>query len=305
MKIKIAYTIIIILIVLIATPIQNAFAQRFTDKYLHYVKEYYYDSTLFITERTCSYELSNKQLYQQHIPITTYETKLLIIDIDTIETIEVANNIEWKTNKYTYIISENIIQLSYISPITSEIIISPYFPLNSYDTINPVTDLNSIDNTSGPSASGYTVYCGTETLNINDTIFNTYHFKKYDNYFLTGKYYFVEDFYLEQSSCIPIQSFVTQFKKSDHKPHLFLAKTILFNSSNLLNEESYTNNKKIIYEYKNKNWTIKQQQKFLSLFSTKEQEYAQCLLNKLNGTISFYKFDYNREFRLAVSYSCK
>jgi len=295
-----------LLTILLILSIIPVFSQSPGDKYLHFRTDYYWDTILYKSEQDFYFEKKNSNIVRKEYPVLHYLYTKIISDTPEVtkDTFELR---AWSGYPYKYIKKGDIIYLQYFDHGERKLKLHKEYSLNRKDTVKWLANKFSLDSKYGISVSGFSTYLGEETIRINDKQFKTFRFlKDHDERGVHSSYY-TEDVFLDQSTLIPLKFITTQYDFKSRQKDLYSSVTMLTSSSMSL--PNYTNKKAdelILYQDTTKVWTEKQKQIFISMFSADWKKFGECLLNKLNGQISFFHFERNILYRrLLIDKECE
>jgi hypothetical protein len=214
---------------------------------------------------------------------------------------------DWSDYPYKYIRKGSNIYVQYFDLGKRKLRLNKEYSLSRSDTVKLLADKNSLDSKDGISVSGFSTYLGEETIEINGKQFKAYRFLEDHDQLSSHPSYYTKEVFLDQRTLIPIKFVTTHYDYKTRRKLLYSSMTILASSSNVLPD--YTNKTTedlVLYENKSTIWSERQKQVFLSMFTFDMKQYAECLLKKLDGHISFYGFEQNIYFkRLVVSKECE
>lgn len=283
-----------------------SFGQSLSDKYLHYKTDYYWDTTLYMSAQVYYYEVVHGKITQKEYPVLRYMYTKIISDtpLVTKDTFERGG---WSEYPYKYVKKGNNIYLQYFDLGKRKLQLNKEYSLNRGDTVKWLADKNSLNRKDGISIGGSSSYLGEEMVEINGKHFKTYHFsEKHPASGIDGRSY-IDEVFLEQTNLIPIKFITKYYHDKTGQTNLYVYETALTSSSNSL--PSYTNQTTkdlILYENSSTRWTEPQKQTFLKMFSSDNKSYAECLLKKLDGYISFYHFEQTLYFKnLLMEKACE
>lgn len=283
-----------------------AFGQYLSDKYLHYKTDYYWDTTLYKSEQTYYFEVSDGRIIQKEYPVLRYLFTKMITDTPLVlkDTFERRG---WSEQPYKYVRKGNSVYLQYFDLGKRKLRLNKEYSLNHSDTVKWLANKNSLDSKHGISVDGFSTYLGEAVININGRQFKTFHFLEVYDQLSSHPSYDTKEVFLEQQTLMPVKFVTTNYDYKTRKKLLYSSVTILTFSSNTLTD--YTNKTTgdlVLYENKSTTWTLQQKQAFLNTFATDMRPYAECLLKKMDGHISFFHFEQNMYFkRLVVSKECE
>jgi hypothetical protein len=213
----------------------------------------------------------------------------------------------WSDYPYKYIRKGNNIYLQYFDLGKRKLQLNKEYSLNRSDTVKWLAEKNSLDSKDGISVGGFSTYLGEETVEVNGKQFEAFRFLEDHDQLSSHPSYYTEEIFLEKTKLIPIKFVVTLYDYKTRQRKLYSSVTLLASSSNSLLD--YTNKKTddlVLYEDKSTQWIQQQINEFLKKFPSDKKEYAECLLKKLNGHISFYHFEQSIYFKhLIVNRGCE
>ena len=271
----------------------TTFSQTITDKYLHYRTDFFWDSTLYKSEKDYYYEVQNGQIIQKSYPVL----QLLFTEVISRNPYITKDSFvrePYTYYPYKYIQKDKDIYIQYFDLQVNKIKLHREYSLNNNDTVKFLANKNSLGSKYGISVSGFSVFLGEQTIEINGKTFNTLRFLEDHYAFSSHPSYRTIEVYLEKQTLIPIKFVTTNYEYKMRQKKLYHYVTYLESSGKVL--QDYTNKKTedlIIYEQKSKNWTEKQKTIFLNQFNSdiKSQKYLHCLLELLDGKVSFYHYE--------------
>jgi hypothetical protein len=202
---------------------------------------------------------------------------------------------------YKYVKKGNSIYLQYFDLSEQKFKLNKEYTLSRNDTVNWLADKKSLDSKDGISVGGFSTYLGQQVIEIDGHPFKTFRFLEDHDMSASHSSYYTKEVFLDQSTLIPIKFVTTQCDYKTRKKLLYSSVTFLTSSGNALSD--YTNKQTqdlVLYENKSNVWTVLQKQEFFKMFTPGMKRYADCLLNKLNGHISFYHFEQNPFFKSLV-----
>ena len=213
----------------------------------------------------------------------------------------------WSDYPYKYIRKGPHIFLQYFDSGKRRLQTNKEYSLIQSDTVRWLADKNSLDSKDGISIGGFSTYLGEETITIKGKQYKTFRFLEDHKQMSSHPVYYTTEVFLEQKDLIPIRFITIHYDYKTKRKLLYWSITELASSGNALPD--YTNKTTddlVLYENKSKIWSEQQKQEFLSMFSSDMKSYAECLLQKLDGHISFFHFERNFEFkRLVAAKECE
>jgi hypothetical protein len=282
------------------------FCQSLTDKYLHFRTDYYWDTILYKSEQDFYYEINSGRIVQKEYPVLQYLYSKMISDTPRVAEVTFERR-DLSDPPYKYIRKGNSIYLQYFDLREQKIKLNREYTLSRSDTVNWLANKNSLDSKDGISVSGFSIYLGQQVIAINGQLFKSFRFLE-DHYELgSHSSYYTKEVFLDQLTLIPIKFVMTQYDYKTRKKLLYSSVTFLTSSGKALSD--YTNKQTadlVLYENKSKVWTGQQKQEFFKMFAPNMKQYVDCLLNKLDGHISFYHFEQSPFFKsLVVRKECE
>jgi len=282
------------------------FSQSLSDKYLHFKTDYYWDTTLYKSEQDYYYEVTNSKITRKTYPVLQYLFTKIIGDTPLV-TIDTFTRRGWSNYPYKYVRKGKSIYLQYFDLRKKRLKLNKEYSLDLRDTVQGLANKYTLDSKNGISVEGFSTYIGEKIIEINGNQFKVFRFLE-DHYQLgSHPSYHTEEVFLEQSTLIPIKFIITIYDYKTRRKDLYSSVTVLASTSNTLGD--YTNKTTkdlVLYENKSTLWTEKQKQEFYSMFASGLKEYADCLLKKLDGHISFFHLKRSEYFRrLVVNKECE
>jgi hypothetical protein len=275
-----------------------SFCQSLTDKYLHYRTDYYWDGTLYKSEQDFFYENNKGKLTRKTYPVLEYFFTQIITDSPFV-TRDSSTRRDHSSYPYKYIRKRNSIYLQYFDLGRKKLRLHKEYSLIISDTVKWLANKYSLDSKNGISVAGRSTYLGEEKVEVNGKTFTTFKFlEEYDE--VTGPHSIV--IFLDQAALIPVKIVPGRDYPTIPKNGLYYIVTSLASSGNTLPD--YTNTKTtdlVLYENKSTTWTEKEKEYFMKMFEPGKKQYAECLLQKLDGHISFFFFRHNNYFKRLVS----
>lgn len=282
------------------------FSQSLSDKYLHYKTDYYWDTTLYKSEQDYYYEVTNGKITRKTYPVLQYMFTRIISDtpLVTKDTFRIGG---WPNYPYKYVRKGKSIYLQYFDLEKKRLKLNKEYSLDMRDTVQGLAKKYILDSKNGISVGGFSTYIGEETIEINSNQFKVFRFLENHYQLSSHPSYHTEEVFLEQSTLIPIKFITTIYDYKTIRKDLYSSVTVLVSTNNtLVDYTSKTTEDLVLYENKSTLWTEKQIQEFYSMFVSCLKEYADCLLKKLDGHISFFHFKRSVYFRsLVVSKECE
>jgi hypothetical protein len=273
------------------------FSQSLSDKYLHFRTDYYWDTTLYKSEQDYYYDLSTGKITQKEYPVLQYMFTNVISDTPLV-TKDAFERRGWSDYPYKYIRKGNNIYLQYFDLGKRKLQLNKEYSLNGCDTVKWLAEKNSLDSKDGISVGGFSTYLGEETVEVSGKQFEAFRFLEDHDQLSSHPSHYTKEVFLEKTKLIPIKFVETLYDYKTRQRKLYSSVTLLVSSSNSLPD--YTNKKTddlVLYEDKSTQWTQQQINEFLKKFPPDKKEYAECLLKKLNGHISFYHFEQSIYFK--------
>ena len=277
------------------------FGQNLTDKYLHYKTDYYWDTTLYKSEQVYYYEVNKGKITQKAYPVLQYQFTKIISDSPLVTKDEFQRR-NLTDYPYKYIRKENSIYLQYFDLGKRRLKLNRQYSLDVRDTVKMLANKSSLDSEDGISVGGFSTFLGEEKIEINGRQFQTFRFLEEHAQGNSHLRYYKKEVFLEKETLIPIKFVFVNYDDTGKQKLFYSTVTVLNFSGNILAD--YTNKTTgdlVLYEIKSTTWTEQQKQVFLSVFSTEEKQYADCLLKKLDGHIRFYHFEKSIHFRALLS----
>jgi hypothetical protein len=288
-----------IILCVLATTL--TFSQSLSDKYLHYKTDHYWDTTVYKSEQVYYYEVANGKITQKDYPVLQYMFTRFISDtpLVTKDTFERRGRSQYP---YKYIKKGNSIYLQYFHLGKKKLQLNKEYSLNHGDTVKWLADKSSLDSKERISVAGFSTYLGEETIEINSKEFKTYHFAEIHPVNGLDARPYIKEVFLEQTNLLPIKLATTYYNDDEmrQKDLYYSVTTLNLSGSSLPDYTNKTTDSLILYENKSTVWTNQQKQAFLEMFSSDKQPFAQCLLKKLDGHISFFHFEQNLYFTSLV-----
>ena len=188
--------LLIILIFLVST---FSFSQNLTYKYLHFKTDYYWDTTLYKSEKVYYFENNNSQITQKEYPVLGYLFTIIISEIPLV-TKDSFERREGSNHPYKYIMKRNSIFLQYSDVRRRKLKLHKEYSLSHSDTVNSLAEKHSLDSKYGISVSGFSTYLGVAKVEINGKQFNTFRFLE-DHYESSSHpSYFTKEVFLDQAT---------------------------------------------------------------------------------------------------------
>lgn len=276
-----------------------SFSQNIKDKYLHYRTDYYWDTTLYKSEKDFYYHISNGEIVEKKYPVLRHlftqvvnENPLQLKDSFYIDKVEYPS--------YKYVKKKNCIYVEFFNHYKHKKRQYKQYSLNSADSI-PLMDKNSIDDAQGITLRGYSIFQGTEKIMLRDTQYNTLKFLEIHDNLNSHPSYYTTVVFLEINSLIPVKFIYTSYNPQTKQKAYYRHETLLNASGTILHDYSALKAKDLVlFENKSTTWTEQQKKQFMQKFLPKEKEFGECLLKMLDGNISFYGHERNEYFRSMV-----
>lgn len=282
------------------------FSQNLSDKYLHFRTDYYWDTTLYKSEQVHFFEVTNGRITKKVYPVLQYLFTKIISDTPLI-TKDTFQRRDRSDYPYKYIRKRNSIYLQYFDLRKRKLRLNKEYSLDHRDTVNWLANKGSLDSKYGITVEGFSTYIGEETIQINGKLFTSFHFL--EDHYSPGSHgsYFTIDVFFDKTTLIPIKYIQTNYDYITRERLLYNSITMLAASGNTLPD--YTNKKLedlVIYENKSTAWTERQKQELFKMYPTDTKEFIDCLIRKLDGYISFFRFEQDIRFiSLLMSKECE
>jgi hypothetical protein len=281
-------------------------SQTLTDRYLHFKTDYYWDTTLYKSEQVFYFELNNGRIIQKDYPVLQYQFSTIVNEESVIkkDSFERRN---FSHHPYQYIRKGEGIYLQYFDLEKQMLKLNKEYSLNLTDRVKWLTNKNTLDSKNGISVGGFSTYLGEVKIELNGKQFSVLRFlENHDEHSSHSSYSTVEVF-IEKTSLIPIKFVTTLYDYRTRRKESFSYVTALFFSSNTLPDYSDKKTENLIlFENKSTVWTEKQRQEFQERFPLDQKAYSDCLLEKLDGQISYFHYEQNMYFKkLIISKECE
>lgn len=267
---------------------------------MHFKTDHFWDSTLYKSEQDFYYEINNGRIIQKEYPVLEYLFTRIISETPLI-TIDSFQRLGWSNYPYKYIRKGNSIYLQYFDLEKQKLKLHKEYSLNRSDTVKRLANKNSLDSKDGISVSGFSTYLGEEIIEINGKKFMTLRFLEDHNEPSSHPSYYTKEVFLDRATLIPIKFVTTLYDYKTRQKKLYSSVTVLTSSNNILPD--YTNKKTddlLLYEDTSTIWSAKQKDDFLKKFPPGMKSYAECLLKKIDGQISYFHFEKNWYFQSLI-----
>lgn len=292
------------LIILFVLTTSFANSQTTKGNVYNFQTDYYWDSTLYKSTMAFNYELKNGKVHQSNYPVKIFQYSEVVTDSPLI-TKPVYETDNFKYEPYSYRKNKDSIFLIFFDYSKNMYSSHLNYLLNINDSVNLLLDKSSLidkQSTNGISVKGRSKYIGIRTVSVSGKPRQTYCFEENDKSLTTDlRYYFVTEVYIDTMTLVPVQFISRRFKKNDNYTNYFSVTKVHSVTTTI---PKYTFQKELtLYEDSSLRWTQKQREAFLKEYTrdTKSKKYITCLLEILDGQISFYDFDSKPLFKTIVT----
>lgn len=275
-------------------------SQLLTDKYLHFKKDYYWDTICYRSVHDYYYENNNRgHLVEKKYPVKEYlfSTILNNSPLVTKDSFQIKNSSAYP---FRYVKKENAIYLEYYDKAKKRLQRNKEYSLLAADTVENLAEKGTLGSENGISVSGFSVYKGVKNISINNVLFSTYCFFEFHE-ISSESIFFTNEIYLEKRTLIPIKTVTVSTDKKYERKDWYSIVTNLISSSQILADYSEkTAEDMTISKNTNITWSEKQKEEFRKMFPASKQVFADCLISKLDGKISFFESKNNVQFKRIV-----
>lgn len=284
-----------------------ASAQTAKNNIYNFKTDYYWDSSLYRSAMTFYYECRNGKIYKSNYPVMYYSHSKIINDSPLLVK-DIYQTYESKNEPFSYKKSSNSISIVFFDYSKNKISSHVNYILDVNDSVPFMLDksvLISKQSKDGISFKGKSKYLGIRTVLLNNKPHPSYCFQENDKSpAFDVRFYSKTEVYIDTATLIPIQFISRRYNMDDIYTNYFSItkiKTITNTVPKYRFQKDLT-----LYEDRSLKWTQKQRESFLKDYSTNDKEadrYINCLLNLLDGQVSFYNFDRNLVFKAIVAES--
>lgn len=281
-------------------------SQLLTDKYLHFKTNYYWDTICYKSVQDYYYENNNRGLLvEKKYPVKEYLFSTVLIDspLVVIDSFQIKN---YSAYTYRYVKKGSVIYLEYYDKAKRRLQQNKEYSLLASDTVKNLAEKGTLESENGISVSGSSIYKGVRNISINNTSFTTYCFLEFHEN-SSESLFFTNEIYLEKKTLIPIKIITISTDKRHERKDGFSIVSALHSSSLALADYSEkTTDDMIIFKNRNITWSEEQKEEFRKMFPASEQVFADCLISKLDGKISFFEYKNNIQFkRMIIEKECE
>lgn len=278
------------------------YSQNLSDRFLHFKKNYFWDTSLYKSEQEFYFEIKNGKITQNYYPVLQYELSRIVSENPLVIKDSFSVHIS-SLPSYAYIKKGGKIYLQYFDQGQKKLQLNEEYSLNPVDTVRNLIEKGSIDGSLGPSAEGFSVYLGDTLILLNGKQFETYRFKEHHDFkeSCIDCIYHTIEVYLDKATLIPLKYIYTNYKDRTKKMELYrIEKELFYSSSSLPDFKNKKEEDLILFENKSLIWTERQRQEFIALFPAQMKDKAESIMKELDGKISFFHFEESLEFRNLV-----
>jgi hypothetical protein len=270
--------------------------------------DYYWDSTLYKSSIAFYYDLKNDKIYESNYPVKVYQYSKIIKDSPLVKK-DIYYTDNFKYEPFSYRKNKDSISIVFFDYEKKKLSSHVNYILNSNDSVSFMLDKSNLINQqskNGIYIDGKSKYLGIRTVFVNNHPKQTFCFEEnHKTINADVRFYSVTEVYIDTATLVPLQFISRRYNMNDIYTNYFSItkiKTITNTIPKYAFQKDLT-----LYEDKSLKWTQKQRESFLRDYAndTKAEKYIKCLLNLLDGQLSFYNFDRNPIFKsIAVKSKC-
>ena len=284
------------LFVLCWLTLSDTCAQSLTHKYLHFRSDYFWDTILYKSAFDYYYEVEQGKIRENQYPVLFYHHSELDPDSPGRKTDIFFRQPLSSSPPWQYIQKGSRIYLRCIDPNSQKLRLHLQYQLNSRDTVRGLAEIRSLDDPAGTTISGSSTYQGVETIWINGKSFKTFCFLEIFPGPGDHQSSYTRTVYLDQTRLIPLKLVRSGFNRKGGSDLYRTVTTLVASGDTVPDYSTQKTRDLVVYENKTLTWTERQKEEFLRFFTAEQAGYAACLLEKLNGHISFFHFERSEYF---------
>lgn len=296
------------LIIILLLTFSFANSQTAKRSIYNFQTDYYWDSTLYRSTMAFYYDLKNDKIYESNYPVKAYQYSKIIKDSPLVKK-DIYYTDDFKYEPFSYKKNKDSISIVFFNYEKNKLDSHVDYILNINDSVSFMLDKSNLINKqskNGVYINGKSKYLGIRTIFINNKPQQTYCFEENNKTLAADvRFYSITEVYIDTATLVPVQFISKRYNMKDVYTNYFSVtkiKTITSTVPKYAFQQDLT-----LYEDKSLKWTQKQRESFLKDYAndTKAENYMKCLLNLLDGQVSFYNFDRNPIFKsIAVKSKC-
>jgi len=242
------------------------------------------------------YEVNHGWMVQREYPVWRSSFYWITQDSSLVRKEEFLKK-EGASPSYSYLKKGDGIFIQYYNAKKKKKKLTRLYSLTMGDTVRCWSEGDDFNYGLGLSFYGLSTYLGQDIIEINGKKFNTFRFLELHPAMGADDVPYKVEVFLEQGTLIPIR-FVIMLRG----PKMILGAlyrtviTLAYSTNRFPDYSGKTDKDMVIYENENTTWTDQQKQRFLSMFPDMKT-YAECLLKKLDGHVSFFHFERSFYFK--------
>lgn len=280
-----------------------AYPQKANKTFYNFQTDYYWDSTLYRSEMTLYFELKGKQIIECNYPVKQYQYSTIIKDSPFIQKdFYLSDN--FKYEPYSYQKNKQSISIVFFDHQKKQRSSHINYLLNPHDSVDGMLDKSMLieqQSNNGLSFSGTSKYIGKKIILVNNHPRVCYSFiENHKRDAADLQYYIIREMYLDSANLVPVQYIDRTYTYNDQYTHYYNITKVKSITTTLPNFK--TPKDLLLYELKTLQWTAKQRAVFLSksVNDPKGTKYLNCILNQIDGVVSFYNYEINPLFKSIV-----
>jgi hypothetical protein len=232
------------------------------------------------------YDLKNDKIYESNYPVKIYQYSKIIKDSPLVKK-DIYYTDNFKYEPFFYKKNKDSISIVFFDYEKNKLSSHVDYILNKNDSVSFMLDKSNL--------------IGQQSKNgiyINNKPRPTYCFEENHKTINPDvRSYNITEVYIDTATLIPLQFISRRYNMKDVYTNYFSITKIKTITNSIPQYDFQTN--LTLYEDKSLKWTWKQRESFLQEYATDTQaaKYVKCLLDLLDGQVSFYNFDRNPIFK--------
>lgn len=249
------------------------------------------------------YDLKNDKIYQANYPVNIYQYSEIVKDSPLLKK-DIYYTDNFKYEPFSYKKHKDSISIVFFDYEKNKLNSHVDYILNVNDSVSFMLDKSNLikrQSKNGIYIDGKSKYLGIRTVLVNNKPRQTFCFEEnHKTLNADVRFYSITEVYIDTATLVPVLFISRRYNMNDTYTNYFSI-TKIKSITNAI--PKYTFEKDLtLYEDKSLKWTQKQRDSFLNEYATetKAENYMKCLLNLLDGQVSFYNFERNPVFKSIV-----
>lgn len=247
------------------------------------------------------YEIINGKIYETNYPITTYVIDEIVQDSPLV-TKGYYYTDDYSYEPFYYKKNKDSISMFFFDYGKNQWTSQVNYILNQRDSVSPMASKSNLIRNQTKNQiflDSKSKYLGKRIVIIEDNPRQTYCFEENNKRFGNDvRHYELTEIYIDSATLIPVQFIRRKYNMKDVYTNYYSITKVQSLTADI---PFYTDEKDlIVYDNKSLKWTQKQREWFLEKYAQDDPEgksYINCILDSLDGMVSFYDCEQSRLFK--------